>query len=69
MSDSFIAHRSSFNAHRSPLIAQRSTLIAHRSPLTVHRSTPTVKHFYFFPSNRTWCQNEQKSLKIVQKQT
>ena len=40
-----------------------------RSSLIVHRSSPTVKHFYFCPSNRAWCQNEQNSLKIVQKQT
>ena len=39
-----------------------SQLIARCSPLT-------VKHFYFCPQTAFWCQNEQKSLKIVQKQT
>ena len=39
-----------------------SQLIAHRSPLN-------VKHFYFCPQVSHWCQNEQKPLKIVQKQT
>ena len=33
------------------------------------RSPLNVKHFYFCPSNLKWFQNEQKSIKIVQKQT
>ena len=48
---------------------QPQKLITHHSQLTTHRSPLTVKHFYFCPQTRHWCQNEQKSLKIVQKQT
>jgi hypothetical protein len=47
----------------------RSSLIAHYSFLTAHRSPLNVKHFYFCPQNAYWFQNEQKPLKIVQKQT
>ena len=36
---------------------------------TSQRSSLTVKHFYFCPQTAYWFQNEQKPLKIVQKQT
>ena len=49
--------------------AARNVPTSHCSSLTTHSSSPTVKHFYFCSSSLKWCQNEQKSLKIIQKQT
>ena len=39
------------------------------SQLIAHWPSLNVKHFYFCPQFSHWCQNEQKPLKIVQKQT
>ena len=46
-----------------------SNITTHCSPLTTRRSPLNVKHFYFCPQTAFWFQNEQKPLKIVQKQT
>ena len=66
--------RYSLNAHCSQFIGQNlwssvasvssvcQSLIPTRSPLN-------VKHFYSFPQNTHWFQNEQKPLEIVQKRT
>ena len=65
MSDEIIILVYSSDAARNvptPLTAHNSLLIAHYSSLT-------VKHFYFCPQATHWYQNEQKPLKIVQKQT
>ena len=66
--------RYSLNAHCSQLIGQNlwssvASVSSVCQSLNPTRSPLNVKYFYFCPSNHTWCQNEQRSLKIVQKQT
>ena len=56
------AHYSQLKNMSLMFFCQISQLITHYSPLT-------VKHFYFYRQTAYWCQNEQKLLKIVQKQT
>ena len=63
--------RYSLNAHCSQLIGQNlwSSVSSVCQSLTPTHSPLNVKYFYFCPSNHTWFQNEQKPLKIIQKQT
>jgi hypothetical protein len=51
----------------SVLVSKKLT--TYNSLLTTRRSPLNVKHFYFCPQTAFWFQNEQKPLKIVQKQT
>ena len=66
--------RYSLNAHCSQLIGQNlwssvASVSSVCQSLNPTRSPLYVKYFYSFPQNTHWCQNEQKPLKIVQKQT
>ena len=63
--------RYSLNAHCSQFISQNlwSSVSSVCQSLSPTRSPLYVKYFYFCPSNHTWFQNEQKPLKIFQKQT
>ena len=66
--------RYSLNAHCSQFIGQNlwssvASVSSVCQSLNPTRSPLNVKHFYFFPRTIHWCQNEQKPLEIVQKQT
>ena len=66
--------RYSLNAHCSLLIGQNlwssvASVSSVCQSLPPTHSPLNVKHFYFFPWTIHWFQNEQKPLKIVQKQT
>ena len=66
--------RYSLNAHCSQLIGQNlwssvASVSSVCQSLNPTRSPLNVKYFYSCPQNAHWFQNEQKPLKIVQKQT
>ena len=63
--------RYSLNAHCSQFISQNlwSSVSSVCQSLPPTHSLLTVKYFYSCPQNAHWFQNEQKPLKIVQKQT
>ena len=66
--------RYSLNAHCSLLIGQNlwssvASVSSVCQSLPPTHSPLTVKYFYSCPQNAYWCHNEQKPLKIVQKQT